>query len=82
MLYGKEEQVNIDYIGHIFYMRILLPSGNSVIGHAGSHTQPKLKVFYLISTVESKQVCIYVCVYACVYVRVMYSNGEDCALTT
>ena len=40
------------YIGHIFYMCILLPSGNSVKGHAGSRTQPN---FNLISTVQSKQ---------------------------
>ena len=50
MFYGKEEQVNIDYIGHIFYMCILLTSGNSVKGHAGSRTQPN---FNLISTVQS-----------------------------
>ena len=27
-------------------------------------------------------VCVCVCVYACVYVKVMYSHGENCALTT
>ena len=52
VLYGKEEQVNVDYIGHIFYMCILLTtcSGNSVKGHAGSCTQPN---FNLISTVQN-----------------------------